>query len=119
MKYPFGACHPYKGSFAKSIDQCQPAQSAHAGMGRNFSPSLIFLPCQRTILLHSLVGCCYTKWILGIFCLEMAWKMYVASQKCIKPSFARARLIFILKSKLEKEMNHVMEKRCLIPIRNS
>ena len=29
-------------AFAKSIDPCQPAQSAQAGMGRNFSLSLDF-----------------------------------------------------------------------------
>ena len=29
--------------FAKSIDPCQPALSAHADMGRNFSLSLNFL----------------------------------------------------------------------------
>ena len=34
-------------AFAKSIGPCQPALSAQAGMGRNFSPSLIFLLVKR------------------------------------------------------------------------
>ena len=34
-------------AFAKSIDSCQPAQSAQADLGRNFSLSLNFFACQR------------------------------------------------------------------------
>ena len=45
-------------AIAKSIDSCQPAQSAQADMGRNFSQ-----PCQRTILDHDSVSC-LTNWIL-------------------------------------------------------
>ena len=32
-----------RNEFAKSIDSCQPAQSAQADMGRNFLPPLNFL----------------------------------------------------------------------------
>ena len=32
---------------AKSIDSCQPAQSAPADMGRNFSLYLNFMPIKR------------------------------------------------------------------------
>ena len=37
-------------AFAKSIDPCQPAQSAQADMGRNFSLSFFFLHIQITML---------------------------------------------------------------------
>ena len=38
--------------FAKSIDSCQPAQSAQADMSRNFSLFSSFSACQRVILPH-------------------------------------------------------------------
>ena len=34
-------------ALAKSVDPCQPAQSAQADMGRHFSPSLNFLHIKR------------------------------------------------------------------------
>ena len=43
-------------AIAKSIDQYQPVQSAQADMGRNFSLSLHFLPCQRNILNYDFVS---------------------------------------------------------------
>ena len=41
----------------KSIDSCQPAQSAQADMSRNFSLSSKFSACQGTILPYKTVGC--------------------------------------------------------------
>ena len=45
-------------AFAKSIDPCQPAQSAQADMGRYFSPSLNFLHVKGPfyIVIQSVVG---------------------------------------------------------------
>ena len=40
-----------RNAFAKSIDSRQPAQSAQADMGRNFSPSFSFLPVKWLFLL--------------------------------------------------------------------
>ena len=37
-------------AFEKSFDPCQPAQSAQADMDRNFSLSLNFSACQKTVL---------------------------------------------------------------------
>ena len=39
-------------AFAKSIDPCQPAQSAQADMGRYFSLNLNLSAYQRVILAH-------------------------------------------------------------------
>ena len=46
----------------ESIDPRQLAQSAQADMGRNFSPSLKFSVCRRTILHHDSVAS-LTNWI--------------------------------------------------------
>ena len=43
-------------AFAKSIDSCQPAQSAQADMGRNFSLSVQFLHFKRLFYCHYSVG---------------------------------------------------------------
>ena len=43
-------------TLAKSFESCQPAQSAQADMGRNFSLSN-FSAWQRTISTHEKVGC--------------------------------------------------------------
>ena len=47
---------------AKSIDPCQPAQSAQAYMDQNFSLSLNFLYLKRPFYIMIQSGC-HTKWI--------------------------------------------------------
>ena len=44
-------------AFAKSVESCQPAQSAQADMSRNFPLSLIFLPAKGPfyIMTNSLI----------------------------------------------------------------
>ena len=51
-------------AFAKNIDPCQPAQSAQADMGRNFSHSLEFPAFFQRNIQHDDTVRCLTKWIL-------------------------------------------------------
>ena len=44
-------------AFAKSIESCQPAKSAQADMGQNFSPSVHFLHFEVTRLHRDMVEC--------------------------------------------------------------
>ena len=55
-------CENRFNAFAKTIDPRQPAQSAQADMGRNFSPSLIFLLVKGPVYIMDSVDC-LIKWI--------------------------------------------------------
>ena len=45
-------------TLAKNIDSCQPAQSAHADMSRNFLLLIIFIDVHETFYNTVTIGCC-------------------------------------------------------------
>ena len=56
-------------AFAKSIDSCQPAQSAQADMSRNFSLSFNFLHIKKKNLRYDSI-ICLTKWFQWIYIIR-------------------------------------------------
>ena len=76
-------------AFAKSIDPCQPAQSAQADMGRNFSLCSNFLHVKGPFYISRLFdkidfyGSIIRKWTARCH----------GSRRCIKPSFSQSEPI--------------------------
>ena len=76
-------------TFAKSIDLCQPAQSAQVDMGQKLFAIFKSFACFRTVVHDDCVACLTNYFYEAI--IKWCLTLYEASRRCVKPPLVISR----------------------------